>query len=522
MQLKMDSDLENKLKSLVFRVAQVYVLDWDGDYVGPITELSSLVISLMDLDLKRKPNSEFMSLITRSVSLFNSLDLDSQPKPFSDLMSAISQILFNYWESMSKPTSRSEDEEAKKCVRSFAEQTMRLGPEPELVSIIFQIISNTVNTLVFLRPQGHEECEKAPVEIKHPLHPNHSLQLVLLEKYKGRKCYCGDEDIEKIFYYCYVCDFAINLACTEELPLLAIDHPKWHEHTLQLFPRQSSMICNLCGLSCSFPYIYMCPPCDFVVHRRCISLPRVIKISRHPHRLYFTFSFGRGDQSCAICRRKIEHLYGGFCCKKNGCSYATHSMCATQSNVWDGIDLEGVPEDIEEEIPEPFIRISDGVIQHFSHQHHHLTLDENTTRDYDDKKLCQMCVEPIYYENLYSCTQCEFILHEKCANLSRKIYHPIHPHKLTLALADATIDVAKHRYGCSGCNALATVGFFYICSIEGCGSNLHVSCSTINEPLFHGSHMHPLFLTSKPDERRRCSVCKKERREPFNCIECEF
>ncbi|CAH2046435.1 unnamed protein product, partial [Thlaspi arvense] len=251
------------------------------------------------------------------------------------------------------------------------------------------------------RGKNHERYGKAPVEIKHPLHPKHSLQLVLLYKYSGtRECHCCGEDLIKVFYYCSTCDAAMNIDCVEKPPVLSIDHPKWHDHALALFPRQASLTCNACALSDSSSPIYMCPPCDFVIHLKCTLLPRVIRISRHLHRICSTLSFDQGEWSCGVCRTKIENDYGGYSCIKNDCYYAAHSRCTTQSNVWDGLELEGEPEEIEEIEVKPFVRISDGIIQYFSHQHHHLRLDKNTGRDYNENKQCQACVMPIYFECL--------------------------------------------------------------------------------------------------------------------------
>uniref|UniRef100_A0A1J3JT08 Phorbol-ester/DAG-type domain-containing protein n=1 Tax=Noccaea caerulescens TaxID=107243 RepID=A0A1J3JT08_NOCCA len=378
----------------------------------------------------------------------------------------------------------------------------------------------------------HREHNKAPVELKHPLHPKHSLRLVLLQSRppkETRECYCCDKQISQVFYYCSACDIAINFVCAKEQPvLLYIDRPKWHEHTLALFPSEASVTCNLCALvhatSCPF---YTCPPCNFVVHESCLRLPRVIKISRHPqHRISFTPSFVQGNWVCGVCRRKINTDYGGYSCIKDACSFAAHSKCATQSNVWDGIDLEEVPEEIEEEELEPFETISEGIIQHFSHPDHHLRLDEDKERDYDENKLCQACIMPIYFGNFYSCMQCDFILHEACAKLPRKIYHPIHPHRLTLV-----VDFDRKK-SCLACPWMYTAGFFYECDIceTGFGEEfqyfmLHVQCATISEPLVHESHMDPLFLTSKPGEQRICLVCKEldhKHTETFNCIECDF
>ncbi|XP_006285264.2 uncharacterized protein LOC17878922 [Capsella rubella] len=331
------------------------------------------------------------------------------------------------------------------------------------------------------------------------------------------KCYCCDKHLEDIFYYCSPCDFAMKIACVEKQPLLSVHHLKWHEHTLSLFPRHTSLTCDACALTHSTCHFYVCPPCDFVIHQSCISLPRVIRISRHPHRISFTPSFDQRDWFCSICRQKIDNRYGGYSCFNGSCSYAAHSRCATQSNVWDGIDLEGVPEEIEEE-NEPFVIISNGIIQHFSHGQHHLRLEDSVWGDYDESKLCQSCITPVYFGNFYSCMQCKFILHEKCANLSRKIYHPIHPHMLTLVGGYGNVQILKDC--CSACQWICRGAFVYECKKQGCRSfRLNVQCATISEPLVYKGHMHPLFLTSKPLEGRKCSVCENYTMT-FNCIEC--
>ncbi|KAL9859186.1 putative chromatin regulator PHD family [Arabidopsis thaliana] len=297
----------------------------------------------------------------------------------------------------------------------------------------------------------------------------------------------------------------MNIVCVDKPPVLFMDCPKWHEHTLALFPRKASLTCDLCALTHSNCPFYICPQCDFVAHQSCISLPH---------------------WSCGVCRRKIDNDYGSYSCKKDGCFYVAHSKCAIQKNVWDGKELEGEPEEIEEEELAPFVKISDGVIQHFLHQQHYLKFDENTCKDYSENRQCQACIMPIYYGKFYSCMQCEFILHETYAKLSRKLYHPIHPHMLTLLGGyDGVVDFLVDN--CSVCSWLCKVGFFYECGKEGCDFQLHVQCATISVPLVNGGHMHPLFLTSKPGEQRRiCSICKDfnycRTNETFNCLECDF
>ncbi|KAJ4871730.1 Cysteine/Histidine-rich C1 domain family protein [Raphanus sativus] len=489
-----------------------------------------------------------MSLVTQTISLFNSIDLDSQPKPLSQLITLLSQKV-----SLDNNAVDTDLE-----FSSLLRQIFLLDPQPELVllicEIVFLVVYSQFKKLISLRPQvtvrlrqgkfhvdeeplphgygkwrclpknweqfrlareeathflcggwngkNHERYDEAPVEIKHLLHPKHFLQLVLLNYFSPtRKCYCCDEDLIRVFYYCAACDFAINIACAEKPPVLYINHPRWHEHTLAWFPRRASLVCNVCALPDSTSPIYMCPPCDFVVHLKCLSLPRVIRISRHLHRIGFTQSFDQGDWSCGVCRTKIDNDCGGYSCTKTDCSYTAHSRCATQMNVWDGLELEGEPEEIEEKEVEPFVRISDGIIQHFTHQHHHLRLNENTGRDYDEDKVCEACVMPIYFGKFYSCMQCEFILHEICANFPRKTYSPIHPHLLTLVVGyddvrgcatlpekvrykhDAhmlTLSYSKETstmmYWCEACEGeVKPKERFYTCD-EYCCVTLHIEC----------------------------------------------
>ncbi|KFK24770.1 hypothetical protein AALP_AA8G022500 [Arabis alpina] len=595
----MDSDLEpeSKLFSLICQLLLLKRNDmvWNSNAILHITQIISLVSS-MDLDSQSKPKSELMLLVTQTMSYFKSMDLDTQPELLSELISVIKRTvsLFKSSDLYSEPEPLPKLKSLITQEHSLAEsldsllvhRTLYLKPEPEIMSLIYRILSLVVsmnskwNKLISLCPkvegrfdvqgkfcvmekfkrtkkekwrclpenweifsltaendthfhcegckgENHEEYEKAPNEIiKYPLHPKHPLQLVLLGKYcKTKKCYCCEENLHRFFYYCWVCHFAINIACLEKPPALSIDHPEWHKHPLVHFPRHASLNCDMCALVDSSSPLYICLTCDFVVHQRCMSLPHVIRISRHPHRISFTPSFDQGEWTCGVCRRKIDNDYGGYSCIKKGCSYGVHSKCAIQRNVWDGKELEGEREEIEEEVPESFVRISKGIIQHFSHEHHHLKLDEDKSRDYDEKKLCQACITPIYFGNFYSCMQCDYKLHETCAKLSRKLHHPIHPHLLTLmGGCEGVLDYKESL--CSACPWMCTSGFFYECGKEECRFKVHVQCATISEPLVHGSHNHPLFLTSKPGERRNCSICKASRyfptNETFNCLECDF
>ncbi|VYS47472.1 unnamed protein product [Arabidopsis thaliana] len=537
-----ESQKMSKTKSLILRFSQLISLVSSMDLYSepePESELISLIkqiISFSNSISDSDPDWELISLVTHASNIIRSIDLE--PEPPAQLLLLMSHIYRHFYSMDSDSELHTLITQIFALVTSadlVSESESEWGPDDlillspkfkvELVQGKFHVTGKVerkskekgichLGSRVKLyltrgedashfrckdcNGEDHEECEKTPVEVKHPLHPKHSLQLVSQKssRIQTRKCFCCEEDLEKIFYYCSDCDYAMNIVCAEKPPVLYIDHPNWHQHTLALFPRQAFLTCNVCALADASSPIYMCPPCDFVVHLRCINLPRVIRISRHSHRISFTPLFDQRDRSCGVCRENIDNNFG---------------------------ELEGVLEEIEEEV-EPFVTISDGIIQHFSHQQHHLRLDENKDRDYDDSKQCDACITPIYFGNLYSCMQCSFILHEECANLSRKIHHPIHPHMLSLV--GGYNEVRKYEDKCSACPWSCIAGFFYVCDKEGCYFKIHVQCATISEPLVHESHMDPLFLTSKPGEQRGCSVCKDSRlectNETFNCIKCDF
>ncbi|KAJ0250320.1 Cysteine/Histidine-rich C1 domain family protein, partial [Hirschfeldia incana] len=345
-----------------------------------------------------------------------------------------------------------------------------------------------------------------------------------------RKHLQREEDDDMICYHCSTCNFSIHVTCAMIRPPLTIENLKTHDHTLTLFPRQIPLPCDACGFSLEVPldHVYSCLLCNYLVHRTCIYLPRVIKITRHPHRLSFTSSIVPSRQlSCGLCRKTVDVNYGSYTCNK-GCHYALHSRCATNKRVWDGKDLEGVPEE-KEEILEPFSWIDEETIQHFSHDHHHLKLRQNGGSSHENK-FCKACTLPMTVsDRFYSCTECEFVLHETCASLPRKLYHPVHKHPLTLFHPFSSnpheLEREYYKYGffkCYGC-CRSCCGFMYKCSEESCGFQLDARCASLPDPLIHDCHPrdHPLFFnfTKGTCMGFESVVCNQS--EYLECIQCK-
>ncbi|XP_024006651.1 uncharacterized protein LOC18011268 isoform X2 [Eutrema salsugineum] len=303
--------------------------------------------------------------------------------------------------------------------------------------------------------------------------------------------------------------------CTVNPPPLTIENLKTHQHTLTLFPRGVPLPCDACGFSLDaiFDQVYSCLLCNYVIHRRCIYLPRVIKLTRHLHRLSPTSSIVpySGVSPCGVCHKPVDVNYGKYSCNK-GCDYAIHSKCATKTQVWNEIDLERVPEE-EEEVLEPFVRIDEETIQHFSHDHQHLKIQGNDNRGDHENKFCQACVLPMTVsDRFYSCIYCDFVLHEACTSLPRKQHLPVHKHSLTLFHPSSSPPRRQHNlvfnyqwlglFYCNGCRRNCC-GFMYKCTENKCDYQLGVSFTQ--------------------DERRECLGCWSHcSSEYLECIKCNF
>ncbi|AAD10653.1 Hypothetical protein [Arabidopsis thaliana] len=343
------------------------------------------------------------------------------------------------------------------------------------------------------------------------------------------KCKCCGVPLQMTYYHCSICKFNLNLDCSMRQPPPIISHLKSHEHTLTLFPIRLPLPCDACGLSLNDTedLVYSCLPCSRMVHRSCIYLPRVIKITRHQHRLSHTSSLQPGDFSCGVCRQTVDVNYGQYSCNKE-CHYAVHSKCATRNDVWDGKDLDGVPEEPDEFIEPPFLKIDEETIQHFSH-HHYLKLHEKKTI-YKRDKFCEACTLPVMIsQRFYGCMQCDFVLDETCASLPRKKNHPLHKHPLnlhTLPLGESAMinkgATSKDIFKCIGCGRIGC-GFYYKCDEKNCDEFLlDVRCASLPDPFVHDCHPHdhPLFFNLT---KGNCMGCGSDSCSSYflECIKCK-
>ncbi|CAA7014787.1 unnamed protein product [Microthlaspi erraticum] len=118
------------LPELISLINSFTTNDSDSDW---IRKLESHIIQITSLASSKALNSQWdlRSLISETISLFNSTDLESkESKPLPELMSLVAQMI-----------------KMKSQLVSLITETMSLHPEPELVSLIHQVFTSVVNSM---------------------------------------------------------------------------------------------------------------------------------------------------------------------------------------------------------------------------------------------------------------------------------------------------------------------------------------------------------------------------------------
>nr|XP_012466125.1 unnamed protein product [Gossypium raimondii] len=269
----------------------------------------------------------------------------------------------------------------------------------------------------------HKKClDELPTEINHPSHHIHPLSF----RYTDRNHFCNlcQKEHFGAFYGCSLCHFNINLECA--LLRSIVEDKSRHQYPLTLFWRQDSFICDACGTEGNY-ISYTCSTCFTTVHKKCISLPRIIKFSRHDHCIfhkYFLQTQELTKQDCKICFKEVRLERGSYSCGKLGCNYVVHVNCVLENQwLYKVIEDEKQYEELKEKsMQSSIIRVIEvneageaAKIEHLSHQHC-LVLADKMEEEIDRK--CDGCMLPIA-NIFYYCSECPFFLHKTCAELPR-------------------------------------------------------------------------------------------------------
>ncbi|CAH8262766.1 unnamed protein product [Arabidopsis lyrata] len=271
-------------------------------------------------------------------------------------------------------------------------------------------------------------------------------------------------------------------------------HP---QHPLKLLafevaPDYADKKCLLCGNKFK-GRLHHCDVCNFSICGDCMRNPPplgVVSPTTHEHQLHLVPR--RIEFTCNACGTLVDGFYGAYSCSK--CSnYVVHSRCATSQDAWDMIELEGTPEEPEEAAP------------------------------------FEICSEPFY-----SCEQCDFLLHQKCANMPRKKRHICDNLPLTLDANDTwqenTCLLCKECFtgfrskSCNECGERVDIICF---SCDECDYSLDFKCALIPlKVMRHRYDDHPLYLSygeSCADGEYWCEACEtrvNSKKWLYTCNDC--
>ncbi|TYI78476.1 hypothetical protein E1A91_D06G214900v1 [Gossypium mustelinum] len=359
----------------------------------------------------------------------------------------------------------------------------------------------------------HKKClDELPTKIDHPSHHIHPLFL----NYSDRNHFCNlcQKEHSGAFYGCSLCHFNIDIGCA--WPRSIVEGKSRHQHPFTLFWRQDSFICDACGTEGNY-ISYICSTCCTTVHKKCISLPCIIKFSRHDHCIfhkYFLQTQELTKQDCKICFKEMRLERGSYFCVKQGCNYVVHVNCVLEDKkLYDVIEDEKQWEELyKKSMRSSIIRVIEvneageaTKIQHFSHQHC-LVLADKMGEEIDRK--CDGCMLPI--SNIfYYCSECLFFLHKTCAELPIIKQHWFHQSNATL-----NFDSFKK---CDFCSQYSS-GFFYDINEDW---DMCLRCAKVADIIECEGHQHFLFFDFKYKEK--CNGCgANTNKGAFRCGKCRF
>ena len=331
----------------------------------------------------------------------------------------------------------------------------------------------------------HKSCLELPPQVQqHPFHhPNHTLSLV-----KPQKKYCnacGKSCNAYPFYHCSECNFNLDMSCATRSQVNNLDGC---QHSFISFFNKIQFICQACGEE-GKDLSSLCSSCQLLIHSKCARFPHIIKIPSHDHSLTLTYSLRQVKEHtglfCKLCYQRVKAEYAVYYCQE--CSYMAHLACAFKYE--ENVYLKLLHEESEDLATNVMEVERAGQIRHFSHRHDLFLSNKELVND----KVCDGCTRKISTP-FYSCTQCSFFLHSKCAQLPINKRHPLHPHLLYLTI--------YRSFLCNACQHCRS-GFAYVCAL--CYFSFNLQCCSIPETLTHEGHQHPLSLAI--NSNRICHVC---------------
>ncbi|KAM0032207.1 putative chromatin regulator PHD family [Helianthus debilis subsp. tardiflorus] len=285
----------------------------------------------------------------------------------------------------------------------------------------------------------------------------------------------------------------------------------FHDHPLVLISNDTTtslhnpmkrikLLCNACIKPITKMPFYKCSTedDDFVLHYRCIGLPRRLSNhaahSQHPLLLdNYNFSIGI---KCFICGLPCN----GFLYECSELEYMIDVNCAF------------MPKEITHEA--------------HANSNHLLARVDGGSSSSVSKMECRACrVSIAESESYFRCTSCDFYLDCRCAlHLPKTIRHKYDKHPLQLSYSP--VEDHKSRYFCEVCEEeLDPAKWFYHCAE--CAQSIHSACAPLilqseQAPRLHCRH--PMSLALGTENDGLCGTCgsKLQSHIILKCLYCDF
>ncbi|PPD71534.1 hypothetical protein GOBAR_DD31566 [Gossypium barbadense] len=156
------------------------------------------------------------------------------------------------------------------------------------------------------------------------------------------------------FYNCATCDISAHINCVlSEYTFLKLGsifklREDVHEHPLTVVKKiYYYPNCGKCGKPC-FDLAFECTACNFIIHKKCASLPRIIRSKWHDHRLFLQYFLRIEDfrvLDCIICHDEVNTEHSSYYCSK--CPVIFHMECVMKYK-----DSYAIVENEDEESPD--------------------------------------------------------------------------------------------------------------------------------------------------------------------------
>ncbi|KAG4164318.1 hypothetical protein ERO13_A13G008000v2 [Gossypium hirsutum] len=357
----------------------------------------------------------------------------------------------------------------------------------------------------------HKKCAELPPKMGHVCHRKHPLLLQFNSERLSCKI-CQVTPDRGLVYGCSTCNLAIHIDCLSPLPVI---EDKSHQHPFTLFWRQIPFICDACGTE-GHHVAYACCTCSIMVHKECISLPRIMQHAWHNHRVFHTYFIHKEyfrSLNCIWCYKVVDTEHGSYFCAD--CNVIFHVNCALKEKEWYCIVTQENEDDKSLDIPVNSItkvleRNDAGeatLIEHCKHKHY-LMLSDKISEHGD--KCCDGCLLLISAK-FYHCLRCV-----RCVFLQFEVKIPGHKHPLLFYY--------DYKGQCSGCGT--DINKAYRC--KDCNFGLCLYCVVRLTRVGHNCDDHPLKLTyhkiNDYEKYHYCDICE-EKRDPkywfYHCETCD-